>query len=444
LHARVHQVATYTGDESNGRRQVCRRHLTRAPSALILSGRGIFVKLRDILVVETGPGFAGPLVPRTLGDFGARLIKIESATKVDIDKGRIPPPGKTAEDARESPGVMEMSGGKQSITLNLKTEEGRVIFLALLDRADVYVESYAPGWLERLGLSIEQFTTRNPRLIVLSESGFGSDGPKRDQRAYAPLMTAAAGVESTVGYADGRIVPQIASAVGDLVAAYFGVLLVISALHERERTGKGAIIDLSQTEVSAAMAGIAMAEYGLSGDVPQPMGNRDPRTAPHGVYPCAGEDSWVSLAVWNDAEWQTLSDALNLDEADRNRFARVAARLAGVEELDALLASRTCLEKRDELFHRLQAAGISCTPVLDIYEADDFPAHVERGLWTEFQHPRLGKLRLTETPWRYDATDLRRQGWAEQIGASTDSVLEEFMGATPDQIQAWRDAGVLV
>lgn len=401
------------------------------------------MKLKDLLVIETGPGMAGPYVTRTLRDFGARVIKVESASKLDFGKSRVPPPGKTAADVIESPGVMEMSGGKESVTLNLKTAEGREVLLGLIAKADVYVESYAPGWLERIGLSIDKFMEINPRLIALSQSAFGGDGPKRDQRAYAPLMTAAAGVESTVGYSDGRIVPQIASAVGDIVAANMGSLLVLAALYEREETGLGAQIDMSQTEASAQMAGIALVEYGLSGEVPLPLGNSNPRTAPHGVYQVSGDDDWVALSIWSDGEWQSLCDELGISDADRTRFAAGESRLAAVAEVDAVVSARVVLEKRDELAKRLQAAGLSAAPVLGIYEADEFPLLRDRAIWSEFDHPRRGAMRMTEIPWNFDTIELRRRGWAEPLGASTDSVLQELLGIEPEQIALWREAGAL-
>jgi crotonobetainyl-CoA:carnitine CoA-transferase CaiB-like acyl-CoA transferase len=401
------------------------------------------VKLKDLLVIETGPGMAGPYVTRTLRDFGARVIKVESASKLDFGKSRVPPPGKTAEDVIESPGVMEMSGGKESVTLNLKVAEGRDLLLGLIERADVYVESYAPGWLERIGLSIDEFMRRNPRLIALSQSAFGGDGPKRDQRAYAPLMTAAAGVESTVGYSDGRIVPQIASAVGDIVAANFGSLQVLAALYERERTGLGAQIDMSQTEASAAMAGIAIVEYGLSGDVPRPLGNSDPRIAPHGIYRTAGEDDWIALSVRSDGDWQKLCAALGIAVSDRDRFGAGQSRIDAVAEVDAIVGARVVLEKRDDLYKRLQSLGLAAAPVLGIYEADDFPLLNDRRIWSEFQHPRKGAMRMTEIPWHFDTIELRRRGWAEPLGASTDAVLRDLLGASPEEIAAWREAGAL-
>jgi crotonobetainyl-CoA:carnitine CoA-transferase CaiB-like acyl-CoA transferase len=401
------------------------------------------MKIKDLLVIETGPGLAGPLVTRTLGDFGARVLKIESATKLDFGKARLPPAGKTAADALEAPGVMEMSGGKESVALNLKTEVGRDLFVKLVSMADVYVESYAPGWLERIGLSVSQFVELNPRLVVLSQSAYGGNGPLSDQRAYAPLMTALSGVESTIGYSDGRIVPQIASAVGDVVAAYFGNVLVLASLFERERTGKGSVIDMSQTEASAAVAGVAFAEYGITGEVPRPRGNSNPAYSPHGVYRTAGDDDWIAIAAYSDDEWERLAAALGIADEQRASFATTEARLNANDEIDALVESKTALEKRDDLFERLQALGLAATPVLDIFEADDFPHLIARPLWMSHQHPRLGEIKMTEIPWRFEHLDLRHRSWAEPIGTSTDNALKDLLDVTDEQLTEWREAGAL-
>lgn len=394
-------------------------------------------------MIETGPGLAGPLVTCTLSDFGAEVLKIESAMKMDFLKARVPPTGKTAQDALEAPSVLEMSGGKRSVTLNLKTQEGRDLFLRLIRQADVYVESFAPGWLERIGLSLEGFLELNPRLVILSQSAYGGSGPLSDQRAYAPLMTALAGVESTIGYADGRIIPQVSTAFGDMVAGYFGNLLVMAALYQRERTGKGAIIDMSQTEASAAMAGVAYAEFGISGRVPTPCGNSDPFAAPHGIYRTMGDDAWVAVAAWSDLEWRNLGRALGVEQENIDRFATTASRLEAVAEVDELVEARTVLEMRDALWPRLQQAGIACTPVLSTEEVDEFPALTERNLWTVLHHPRLGELRMTAIPWKFDHRTLSRRFWAEPIGTSTEEILSSRLGATPEDLETWRAAGAL-
>jgi benzylsuccinate CoA-transferase BbsF subunit len=256
-------------------------------------------------------------------------------------------------------------------------------------------------------------------------------------------MTALAGVESTIGYADGRIVPQVGTAFGDMVAGYFGNLLVMAALYQREQTGKGAIIDMSQTEASAAMAGVAFAEFGISGKVPVPSGNTDPYASPHGIYRTMGDDDWVALATWSDEEWSRLCQALEIPQDVCAQYATTKQRLEAVPEIDELVEARTVLEPRDELYVRLQALGIACTPVLSTEEVDDFPALVDRNLWTLLVHPRLGELRMTAIPWEFDHRELSRLTWAEQIGTSTDSVLTELLGAGEEDLEKWRHAGAL-
>jgi crotonobetainyl-CoA:carnitine CoA-transferase CaiB-like acyl-CoA transferase len=400
--------------------------------------------LRELLVVESAVGIAGPLVTRILADLGARVIKVESSLKPDISRHRPPPPGMTREQVAELfPQVHEMNAGKSSVTLNLKSAEGRELFLALLERADVYVENFAPGWLERLGLSHAAMRARNPGLVILSQSAYGGEGPLRDQRAYAPIMTALAGVESLIGYDDGPAVPQISSSNGDLVAAYYGALLALAALVERERTARGAVIDMSQIEASTCIGGVAMAELALTGRTPRPHGNRHPGGSPHGHYPVAGLDRWIALAVREDGEWQALADVLALPGRERERFSTHAARLAERRAVDAVVADLTAVQERDPLVRRLQAAGVACVPVLDVAEVDALPELVERPLWAALEHPRAGELRVTRIPWRFARLRVAPRHTAERMGESTDSVLRGLLGRSAGEIARMRAEGAL-
>ena len=394
-------------------------------------------------VIETGGGIAGPLVGRALRDLGATVVKLESRRRLDFGRTRLPPPGKTSEDVHASPSVHDLHAGKASVAVNLKTELGRTLFMDLMSKADVYVDTYAPGWLERLGLSYEAFHERNPQLIVLSQSAYGATGPKRDQRAYAPIMTALAGLESTVGYEDGRTVSQVSSAVGDLVAGHFGILLVLSALYARRSTSRGVILDMSQIEASIAIAGIAFAEYGLTGETPGPRGNTHPMHAPHGLYPVAGDDQWVSLAVSSDEDWSALCDCLGFSEAVRRGYQSTERRLQERVEIDRLVTNALAGRPRDDAVAALQAAGIACTPVLSIYEADRYGPLIDRGLSEDVQHPSIESLRLTGIPWRFDALDARCRGWADGVGASTDRILREWLDASDQQLESWHAAGAL-
>ena len=397
------------------------------------------MKFADLLVVESGVGIAGPLVTRAFADLGARVLKIESSLKPDIIRNRLPPNGMTqAETAELFPQVHEMNAGKSSVALNLKTDTGRKVFLELIDRADVFAENFAPGWLERIGLSHDLMLERNPRLVILSQSPYGSAGPLSDQRAYAPIMTALSGTESLIGYEGGHVVPQICSSNGDLVAAYYGITFILAALYDREHSGRGACIDMSQVEACTCMAGAAMAEYGLTRRTPQPNANHRHGSAPHGHYPAAGRDRWVALAVWSDDEWQTLCRALDCVEEARLRFATVAQRVAHRAEVNEVVAARTRLEDRDELFRRLQHLGLSCTPVLEVSEVDRLPEFVQRPLWASLQHPRAGEMRITRMPWRFAERSQAPRRVAERMGESTASVVVDLLGHSVEQVDSWQ------
>jgi benzylsuccinate CoA-transferase BbsF subunit len=397
------------------------------------------MKLSDLLVIETGPGMAGPFISQTLGDFGATVVKINSrfASKALDLNSRVLPPGETVADLIARSERPQRS--KTEITVNLKSEAGKQVLLALLERADVYVESFAPGWLERLGLSTAQFQRLNPRLIIMSQGAYGGEGPRRSQRAYAPIMTSLSGVESTVGY-EGTNLPQVSSSVGDHVAAFYGIALVFAALHERKRTGLGGLLDMSQAEASGAVAGIALAQYHLSGQVPRPRGNVHPAYCPHGIYPAAGEDQWVALAAWDDAEWSRLCDALGLDADVRERFANLSSRLASREEIDQLIANATRAENRDELAARMRKLGLSCSSVLNVEDAPTAPELLARGLWQDVGLPDGGVARFSPTPWKFEHQGFRRR-FAATAADDTQDVLRQLLGVADEQLVQWAEAG---
>ncbi|MCW2622397.1 MAG: bbsF, partial [Frankiales bacterium] len=328
---------------------------------------------------------------------------------------------------------------KTEITVNLKSESGREILCALLAKADVYVESFAPGWLERLGLSTTEFQRLNPRLIIMSQGAYGGEGPKRSQRAYAPIMTSLSGVESTVGY-EGTNVPQVSSSVGDHVAAFYGVALVLAALHERRRTGLGALLDMSQAEASGAVAGIAQAQYHLSGRRPGPRGNADPKYAPHGMYPAAGDDQWIALAAWDDADWARLADALQLGDDVRDRFSTLATRLEFRAEVDELVAGATRTENRDDLAARLRGLGVAGAGVRTVEDAPDSPELQARRIWQDVALPDGGVARFTPLPWNFEHQDFRRR-FATTAQDDTLAVLRQVLSASDDQLTRWADSG---
>src|ERR1700761_3113019 len=266
--------------------------------------------LAGLRVVEVGTAVSIPLVGAVLANLGADVYKVESRQRVDINRARVPRTRSAGLDPaaeRESfPLLHELNPAKKSVTLNLKNEAGFGLFRQLLADSDVFVENYAPGWLVRLGLPWDELLTSCPRLIALAASAYGEEGPLSQQRAYAPIMTGLAGLEGLIGYEDGATVGMMATALSDPNAAYFGVLAVLAALLDRQHSGRGCLIDLSQTEAATCLVGTALAEYALTGKEPGPRGNLRPGRGPHDFLPCAGDDAWVAISVDGDEHWQAL------------------------------------------------------------------------------------------------------------------------------------------
>jgi benzylsuccinate CoA-transferase BbsF subunit len=255
-------------------------------------------------------------------------------------------------------------------------------------------------------------------------------------------MTALAGLDGLVGYEDGRVTTQTALATGDVVAAYYGAALVLAALEHRERTGKGVLIDQSQTEASAALIGVAFAEYALTGVVPQPRGNTSPIESPSGVFRVSGPDSWVAITVWDDQQWLDLCHELGIAGDFARTFADVAARLEHRRTIESEVERATMRFERDELVARLTRRGISCAPVLTCDEFDDHPLHAGRNLWRNVGDLD-GAACVTQIPWRFDDASPWSRFAGEPLGRSTRAVMGEWLQLEPDEVESLIAAGVL-
>ena len=281
-------------------------------------------RLSDIRVLEVTTGVAAPLVGRVLAELGAQVTKLESRGKLDVNRMRIARPEDPAGyPAHESFQLLhESNADKQSITLNLKSPEGKEVFLDLLRDTDVLIQNFAPGWLDRIGFTFDQLLEECPRLVILSATGYGHVGPLRAQRAYAPVMTALAGVEGLIGYADGEVMGCSALALADLNCSFHGVFLIMAALIGRQASGRGQHIDLSQTEAAASLIGEAFIEQQLGVSSPGPRGNFGPDGEQWAVLAADGEDHWVVASAPHQATGSILAGP-----ADRPGRAELLRRL---------------------------------------------------------------------------------------------------------------------
>lgn len=400
---------------------------------------GVYAGLR---IVELGAGAAGPLVTRYFAEQGASVVRIESARRPDFLRLLPAGPG-LPEGLDAGPMFALVNAGKRSVAIDLQTEEGVALALRLVDRADVVVENFAPGVLARLGLAPADLLARRPELIVLSSSLFGQSGPQRDHPGFGGQGAAIAGFNHLTGWPDREALGPYATITDSLSPRYAAALLA-AALLARAETGRGQHLDVSQIEVGVHALSELVVRWTGAGESLGRAGNRDERAAPHGVYPCDGEDAWIAIAVRDEAEWDALVAAMGDPPwAQEPRFASLADRLAHADALDERLAAWTRDFAPYELMAGLQEAGVPAgvvqTPEMLLRD----PQLAHRGHFERVEHPVLGPLfversgfRLSEHPGGFACAGPR-------LGEHTDAVLREELGLAPAEIAGLRARGVL-
>ena len=341
-------------------------------------------------VVDLSMGWAGPMVGYILSSLGADVIKIESHTHFDWWRGSRPPGSDPALSPHERSHVFNsVNRGKRGITLNLATPQGNKLARQLIAGADVVVENFGAGVIEKLGLTYETLSRDNPALVMLRQPGFGSDGPEANYVTFGNTIEGNAGLTSLTGYADGPPV-ILNNALGDPVSGLTGSAAVLAALAARDRTGHGYQLECAQIEGFLPVVSEALISYQVTGEIPQRKGNVRPGHTPSGAFPCAGDDAWVVLEVRSDDEWATLAEAIGETRALEPRFAEQAGREQHREELWALLAAWTGERSREEVVATCLGAGVPASIVSN--EADELALEplVERGFWVGQEREMTG------------------------------------------------------
>jgi len=344
--------------------------------------------LQGIRVANFGWVWAGPVVGQTLGFLGAEVYKIESRARIDLTRN-LPPFGGGVRDPNRSLSNNACWAGNGSVTLNFKKPEARELCRQLIAKCDVVVENFGPGVMEKLEFGYQHLRKLKPDLVMFSMPAAGLDGPMKNIRTYGLSLTSTTGLDSLVGYEDGPPVP-VEQAFSDPYNGILGAFAIVAALQHRDRTGKGQHIDYSQQEAVMQMVGPAYMDYVLNNRVAGPLGNRHPlgMAAPHGVFPCAGEDRWISIAVFNDDEWRGLMAALNSPEwMQAPTFGEHGTRVRHIGLLHEKLAA--CCRQHDdyELAKRLQGHGVAAAPVLNVADLLRDPHYRARGTFIEVTHP---------------------------------------------------------
>ena len=401
--------------------------------------------LAGLRVIEFGGFAAGPAIGKHLGNYGADVIRVESHLRLDGFRFSYPP-FKDNIPGPERAGIFNFyNDGKRSITLNLKHPRGQELARQLVARADVVIENFTPGTLERLGLRYSSLKIDNPGLILLSTCNQGQFGPHADHRGFGSQLTSLSGFSHVLGFPD-RPPTLLYGPYIDYIAVGFGTAAVLAALYRRRRTHLGCEIDLSQYEAGLQFMTPALLDFVINGRVAERNGNRHPHAAPHGVFACRSEEreEWVALSVMDDAEWQRFVCALDSPGwAAHPRFQTTAGRKANEDTLESHLAAWTALLRRDEIVGRMRANDLRIYPVNSMADLFSDPQLAARGFWRTVEHPVMGPLRVEAPPALLRETPPVQERPAPLMGAHTAEVLNEILGLSPAQIDDLRTDGAL-
>jgi crotonobetainyl-CoA:carnitine CoA-transferase CaiB-like acyl-CoA transferase len=392
--------------------------------------------LDGLLVVDLTRVLSGPYCTMLLADMGARVIKIEQPNKGDDTRAWGPP-----FVGDESAYFLSINRNKESLTLDLKQPAARTILEPLLDRADVLVENFRPGAMERLGFGYDQVESRWPRLVYCSISGFGQTGPRRDQPGYDAVVQAEAGLMSITGESGGPAY-RLGVAIGDIVSGMFAAQGVAMALLARERTGRGQRVDIGMLDSTAALLTYQAAIYFATGRAPERLGNRHPTIVPYETF--AASDGEFVLAVGNDDLWQRCCRVVGLDElANDPRFTTNRERVRHYEVLRPLLAERLRSRTRGAWIAALTSEGVPCGAVRDVAEVLEDPHIAARSMVEAAEHATLGAVRVLGVPIKLSDTPGSVRTAPPTLGQHTDRILRGDLGLSDAEIAQLRSTQVI-
>ncbi|MFI6483187.1 CaiB/BaiF CoA transferase family protein [Nonomuraea sp. NPDC050663] len=382
--------------------------------------------LGDIVVLDLSRALAGPHAAQMLGDLGARVIKVEHPDGGDESRGWGPP--FTGPSGDISTYFLAANRNKQSIAVDLKAPEGKDLIERLVRRSDVLIENFRTGVLDRLGFTVDRLHELNPRLVILSITGFGHDGPEGGRPGYDQIAQGEAGLMSLTGPGPGEPY-RVGASIADLLAGIHGAYGVAAALYERERTGRGTVV---RTSLLAAVTGVHSyhgTAWTVGGQVPRAGGNHHASIAPYGAFRCA--DGMIQIAVANENQWRKVAALLDLDRpgyaTNRERFARRDELIADIEK--ALAA-----HDRAHWLERLAELGIPAGAIRSLDEVYAWDQTRSQGLIVEVDHPVLGTIELPGPPLRFDDHPEFRHTAPPQLGADRDAVLE-WLGRAEDEAE---------
>jgi benzylsuccinate CoA-transferase BbsF subunit len=380
--------------------------------------------LKDIRVVSFTWVWAGPWMGAVLADMGADVIKIE--TRQRLDSQRVVRITRDAEQGINNGQFNVTNRGVKSCTLNMKQPEGVEILKNLVKISDVVITNFAPRIMPAWGLDYAALKKVKPDIILVTLPAFGSTGPDKDYLSYGSTIEAVGGLSASFGHpGEGPVIsgPYPSDPIGSM----YGLVGLLAALNYRHKTGIGQHVDIAQNEGVTTLIPEVIMEYVMNSRIRPRMGNRDEIMAPHGCYPCKGDDKWVAIAVGTDEKWKALCKVMgNPDWTKDEKFSDQFNRWQNQDELNKLIANWTKDFTNYEVMHKLQKVGVAAGPSFNVEELINDPHSKQRGIFIEQNHPAAGKTIVYRSPWTSALT--AENPPAPCFGADNDYVLKELLG----------------
>lgn len=391
--------------------------------------------LNGIRVLDLTRVLAGPFATMVLGDLGADVIKVERPG--DGDETRQLPPMRDG----ESHYFLSVNRNKRGIVIDLKQPAGGELALELARVSDVVIENFRPGVTARLGLDYDSVKRVNPEVVYCSISAFGQNGPMAERSAFDIAMQAMGGVMSVTGEAGGRPL-RSGLPLADLGTGLFAAIGVLAAVVEKQRTGRGQLVDVAMFDAMAGLLTQYAERYFMTGESVRPVGNGHPAVAPYGTYAAADGD--IVIANLGESFWPKIASAIGHPELiEDERFRTNADRLRHRDELEALINAETRRRSIAEWESTFESHDVPHAPVLSVAQVLEHPQASARRLVTTAEHSRLGRIRTTSRAINLPAHPAPLPSAAPTLGEHTDEVLREVLGCSDERLHAWREGGVI-
>lgn len=393
--------------------------------------------LSDITVLDLSRVLAGPYCSMMLGDLGADVIKVERP-QVGDDTRRWGPP----EAGGEAAYYLCVNRNKRSLTVNLKHPEGQALIRKLARQSDIVIENYMVGTLDRLGLGYEDLRKENPGIIYCSITGFGQDGPYKDQPGYDFMIQGMGGVMSFTGDPEGPPM-KVGVAIVDITTGMFACSAILAALRHREKTGQGQYIDMALLDSVVAWLANVGSNYLVSGELPKRYGNAHPNIVPYQPF-LTRDNTYIALAVGNDQQWQKFCQLAGLDDlAHDPRFTTNPERVKNRDTLIPLVARAMLKRPADEWLAELGKLRIPCGPINTFDKVFSDPQLLFRGMLAEVPHPTAGTVKMVASPMKLSQTPCDIKRHPPLLGEHTEELLQARFGLSTAEIESLRQNGVI-